>query len=723
MLSTSELYQSVITQIERTWSIKLTVSLDSGDVLELSEKDLVQGSFTFKEGSTCTQTIQIGSTFANSVEFALLNDEQRFNVYNFNNAKVYIQIGLLVDEETFEYVPLGYFNIIKSGKKLSTIAISCMDDMYKANTSMPASYVVYPIPILQFVQLLCTYSKITLSNSLRTLFSNSGIVIPEFDHTEYSCRDLLAYAAILIGYNLRINRAGELEGFWYTNTGQQTTPATRVSVAEYEELDVNVSGVEFKDANENVYHMGDHEYVISFDVNPLITDEALSEEIVNMLYIKLHSMYYRPCIVYHMGDPSWQAGDIITHVTQDGTEIVAPLMTHTFKFRASATLSTLGTIKEQNRQLTSDATKLLETKIKQKKDLNEGLSAVQQTALRQSDLLTNSLGFYPKVEYNEDGSIKAYYLMSTPEDTPTTTVWAITSGGIGISHNGTAGPYSSSWTADDSIVASIITADMIKTGVLDTKVLNVNATRDVLGVEDLDAEVTELNVSLGEVEATVGTQGKDITVLKQTSGQVSVAVATEKGELTTIIDATTWEAKLVDVNGNVLSGLRFDFEKGQFIFDGSGNFTGSLNIGNNNFIVDVNGNVTAKGDTRIYGGKYYALQEDGQGGYTSMDSEGFAIYSDKGVQRIRIGFPQNSPNYPYVLLNSGTATDEPSGIMKKFADGIWFGNDAPANATGNFYPQDGYQGIFVSFADDKTYVVSGKNKQNIYTGEAIARFG
>lgn len=148
---------------------------------------------------------------------------------------------------------------------------------------------------------------------------------------------------------------------------------------------------------------------------------------------------------------------------------------------------------------------------------------------------------------------------------------------------------------------------------------------------------------------------------------------------------------------------------------------GTLNI-NDNFIVDELGNMTSYGNARIYGGRLYALDNGEIGGYTAMTVDGFAIYNRNGTELVKIGYPTNENDFPYIKLSSNEEGST-SGLMKRFDDGIWYGNDAPADDYGEFEPKEGYQGIFVSFVDGRTYVVSGIFKQNIYTGEAIAKFG
>lgn len=242
--------------------------------------------------------------------------------------------------------------------------------------------------------------------------------------------------------------------------------------------------------------------------------------------------------------------------------------------------------------------------------------------------------------------------------------------------------------------------------------------------EDLAGKVSELSLTVDGISTEVSDANKNITALQQTAGTVSVKAKSEQGTLTTIISNDgTWKSEYVDVNGRVLSGIYFDFLAKSFLFNGSGNFTGELNIGDGNFIVDVNGNVTAKGDTKIYGGKYYAMDDDGSGNYTTMNEDGFSVYSSDAVERAKVGFPPGHPECPYVVLNGGTLELASRIIMKQFANGMWLGNDAPINSYGDFESATGYNGIFISLTDSRTYVVSGTNMQSVYTGEAIAKFG
>ena len=238
--------------------------------------------------------------------------------------------------------------------------------------------------------------------------------------------------------------------------------------------------------------------------------------------------------------------------------------------------------------------------------------------------------------------------------------------------------------------------------------------------------VAKIEKTVKGIEMSVTDMEERFSTFEQTAGQVKVEVGASGGVLSTNITAATeeepakWEAYYKDADGNVLSGFYFDFEKGQFMFDGAGKFTGQINV-NDMFLVDELGNLTSLGNAIMQGGKFYA--QGGNSGWMEMDSDGYVMYSRSGNQVVKIGFPESQTDYPYIWLGAAVSDSGESGMVKRFSDGLWMGNSAPVAESGNFVAKEGYNGIFISFEESKTYVVKDTTMTSLYTGEAIARFG
>lgn len=511
MYGVSDEYKAQVKASTRDWAIRLALSLDSGDTYNLTEQDVESGTFTYQESATCGDTIQVGSTYANSLDFSLINKDGRFNDANLQDATIVARIGLLLPDGTWEYVPLGKFNIYEPGKKLSTISIRSLDNMYKLNAPFANVDIQYPTNILTLMTTICTHCGVSISAQLTSELRALDITLSEIDPGDMTCRDIAGYVGCLIGKNLRFDRLGVLESFWYADTVEVSTNADTRNTSDFNDLAVNITGVELQDSSGTTYWMGNDSLVASLDSNPLIQNDDIAQEVLTTIYNALKSISYRPYTVTYMGDPAIQAGDRVLH-TRDSGNLESIVMTSSFSFHGSATLSAVGTTAEQTRQANKSTKQVQQVVAKAKEDLNQGLKSLESTMAMQSDLITQALGFYPKVVYDEDGRIKAVYMMSTPNSTPTTLVWAITSGGIGVSHTGIEGPYTSSWTMDDSILANSITANMVKTGVLQS----VDGTSFYLdldnGVLRMDASSIALNgKQLGDfISVTYDDQGRPV---------------------------------------------------------------------------------------------------------------------------------------------------------------------------------------------------------------------
>lgn len=511
MYSVSSAYKTQVKAATRDWAIKLALSLDSGKTYELTEQDIESGTFTYQESSTCSDTIQVGSVYSNSLDFSLINKDGRFNEDSFQDAVVTPQIGLKLPDGTWEYIPLGKFNVYDPGKKLSTISMHSLDNMYKLNTPFNAVNIQYPINVAALVVDICDHCVVPISAQLTTELMSLGITLNLFDPGDATCRDILGYVGCLLGKNLRFNRLGILESFWYNTSIDTTTDADTRNTSDFSDFQVNITGVRLSDNAGTEYWKGDSSLVAQLDSNPLIQNEEVAQETLLRVYAALTGISYRPYTITYMGDPAIQAGDYVKHLRASG-DLESIVMTSVFCFHGSATLSAVGTTAEQTRQATNATKQVQQVAAKARVDLNQGLRSLESTMALQSDLITQALGFYPKVVYDEDGRIKAVYMMSTPNSTPTTLVWAITSGGIGVSHTGIEGPYTSSWTMDDSILANTITANMISTGILQS----VDGTAFYLdldnGVLRMDASSIALNgKQLGDfISVTYDDQGKPV---------------------------------------------------------------------------------------------------------------------------------------------------------------------------------------------------------------------
>ncbi len=627
MYPTTAAYKQAIVQPTRTWHLDIRVTLQDNTVLNLTETDIVLGSFKYQEASTCTSNLQIGSTYANSLDFAILNRARKYSDYDFSDAVVNCRVGLEVvsantntpaiagqaiagksivgdttatGEPVIEWISLGVFNVTSCGKKTATIPLKTLDNMYRANRSAATVGIAFPINLYAMVTSFATFCGFTVAAAFKTELQTLNLTVNEFELKDYTCRDLLGYIGVLLGKNMRFNRNGELESFWYVESDAAVRPATRMLGASYEDYVVSITGVSLVDSNGNEYVVGTDDYRMDFDTNPFIQTSELASTLVNTLLQQLSALTYRPYKIKYIGDPSWQAGDIITHTLSDTLTVVSPIMVHSFTFRGNSSLEAKGKTPEQTKQLSAAAKKVSEISTSIKKDLNLGLSGMQQTILNQTNLITNALGFYPHVEYDTTGQVKGYYMMSTPEDSATTTVWAFTLNGIGVSHTGLAGPYTSSWTVDDSVVADIITANMVRTGILQSRdggeTFYLDLDNGILRMKASDIRIGATNVAtaLQDIQADSDTKYADLSA-RQDSTSKDMEVLRSKLDLAVTSEEVTIaiDQALSDGVTQVDTQTGFKFNSEGLTIDKTGAST-STNVNENGMVVSRKTSETAE---------------------------------------------------------------------------------------------------------------------------------
>lgn len=500
MYPTSQAYKQAVKGHNRNWRLLIEAKLDksaegaqpqeqgssSGEILHLTNQDIIMGSFAYDESSVCSDNLDVGATYANGIEFSLENADGRFSKKVFAYAKLTVTVGLLVGEDTWEDIPLGTFFVSEDGKKLSTIPIKALDRMVLLNKSINAIEILPNATPYDIMLTLENKFGFSMEAETRELVQGLALILPAF-HEDITCRDFVGYLAAVFGKSARFNRRGELEFYTLSDTIYETDADTRSSLSR-SDFTVRVTGVQVSDAEKETYFTGEDDYVVEVAPNPLLINDDITQTALTNAYNALTAVSYSPYTCSVLGDPSIQCGDRVRHYYNDTIEVpvldengeetgetnieivknyAQSIITNVkFKFRGASQLEAKGKSPESSRQKTDTAKKLIEIREKMAQDLNDGLTGIEQTILNQSDLLTSSMGVYRYAKYNEDGTLIGYYFMDDPDPLKAQTVWAYTANGIGVSHSGIDGPYTSSWTSNDSLVARMITADMIRTGIL-----------------------------------------------------------------------------------------------------------------------------------------------------------------------------------------------------------------------------------------------------------------
>lgn len=471
-------YKEKIKENIRTFEAKIQIQHSKG-VLELDDKDLVQGTLIFSESTQPGEEFTIGGTVASDISFSILNKPE-YNDIQFMGATVLCSIGLLVQEgteahflqpsqtskmpgfdEKWEYVPLGIFHIDEAKRLRNTIELKAIDNMINLDKPYSLSKLSYPATLYQIYVNLCNVADIPVGT---TSFPNMNYVVQNRPDGDLTLRDVLGYVAELSGTFAKINRYGELELKWYQSTDIVISPANRFSFKPSDDI-VQIKGVMYS-TEDTSYLAGSDEYAIDLSENPLISGNYAT--LLNNIYNNVKNTVFTPYECSWQGNPAIEAGDMIVQVDIDGKAYNTLVTSSTFKYRGASTLSAKGLPEISRGYKGSTNRKIAEIKKKIDKDIGDKLTTLEEAQLQATELIANMLGGYAiKTE-------EALYIADNQDLSKAQKVWKWGLGGFGYSENGVNGPYTTAITADGSIVAmlvaaNIITANMVKTGVLQSE--------------------------------------------------------------------------------------------------------------------------------------------------------------------------------------------------------------------------------------------------------------
>ena len=477
MYPVSKDFEDRIKLTERTVDLKVDIQHSQG-ILYLTGNELVDNTFQYTESSQSGEEFTIGSTVASDISFTIHNNENYKDI-KFIDSIIRSNFGLLVEEskgshflmptqpsimkgfeDKWEYVPLGVFNIDDVNIQRNSIQIKAVDNMLKLDIPYSLSKLSYPATLYQIFTNICNVGDVKVGT---VSFPNMHYRVQKRPDDELTLREVLGYVAELAGCFAKFDRNGALELRWYKDIHLTLDPSNRFNFKPSDDI-VKIKGI-MATTEEATYLAGTDEYAIDLTDNPLLQDSY--ETVLRNIYNNVKDTEFTPFESDWQGNPALESGDIITQIDRDGKPYKTLVTKSTYKYRGKSKLEAKGLPEiskgykgQGNRQMANIVRKVEE-------QLGDTLTHFEEQQLWSSELIANMLGGYA-IKTDE-----AMYIADNKDLSKAKKVWKWGLGGFGYSENGVAGPYSAAITADGSIVAmliaaNIITANNVKTGVLES---------------------------------------------------------------------------------------------------------------------------------------------------------------------------------------------------------------------------------------------------------------
>ncbi|MBD9291813.1 MAG: hypothetical protein EGS42_07955 [Coprococcus eutactus] len=257
---------------------------------------------------TGTSTLEIGCASSTQLDITMIQPD-----ISLTGKEFLLEIGLMLDDDSIEYVKMGYFMAQKPTVDDGRITLTAYDRMAYKMSGYYLSNLLYPCDISEVCAEIETLTGIRMKNA------PSGINISKnFDG--YTYRQAVGFIAGIDGKFATFDRDGVLDFRWYTTTDY--------SVGLNRSFDDVV-------VQENMFQVG---YIsCAVDENSTIksgqgltgiatSNFLMTQEILDGLYAKLKDMSYHPTTCSFAGDMRLELGDIVQVLSRDGKAYPVPVM-------------------------------------------------------------------------------------------------------------------------------------------------------------------------------------------------------------------------------------------------------------------------------------------------------------------------------------------------------------------------------------------------------------
>lgn len=420
----------------RNYYVTANVTLSDGTTLKLGKKDFFLSGNSLVD-SADSGDFPVGVAIEKTASLSLVNDDGRFDNYNFNGARFVIFLNLQLSDK-LETIKRGTYIVSKKPATASEISLSLLDKMHNADKTYDSN-LSFPCTVKELLSECCQQCGITLGDAM---FPNADFQIQKVP-SNATYRTVIGMCAGIAGGNARIDENDLLRIITFDKTFTNTTiydggvvknwtngddldggtlnPWTTGAVVDggtlsnndyhalfsiqnlqYDVDDVIVTGIKYVE-DETEYMSGQDGYVITID-NQLLSGNAQAG--VEAIGNQLIGLRMRPFSCDGIANGYATFGDPVEFIDTKNRVFRSFATNVEFVFGGSTSWSCSAKSAEED---VSEFIGGQQAVVEQaKKDTEKKLSAYDVKLKQMNELAANTLGFYYTEEVQADGSTISY---------------------------------------------------------------------------------------------------------------------------------------------------------------------------------------------------------------------------------------------------------------------------------------------------------------------------
>lgn len=420
----------------RNYYVTANVTLSNGTTLKLGKKDFYLSGNSLVD-SADSGDFPVGVAIEKTASLSLVNDDGRFDGYNFNAARFVIFLNVQLSDR-IETIKRGTYIVSKKPATASEISLSLLDKMHNADKTYDSN-LSFPCTVKELLSECCQQCEITLGDAM---FPNADFQIQKAP-SNATYRTVIGMCAGIAGGNARIDENDLLRIVTFDKTftnmiiydggavknwtngddldGGTLNPWTAGTVIDggtldkndyhalfsiqnlqYDVDDVIVTGVKYVE-DETEYMSGQDGYVITID-NQLLSGNAQAG--VEAIGNQLIGLRMRPFSCDGIANGYATFGDSVEFIDTKNRVFRSFATNVEFVFGGSTSWSCSAKSAEE------DASEFIggqQAAVEQsKKGIEKKLSAYDVKLKQMNELAANTLGFFYTEKMQEDGSVITY---------------------------------------------------------------------------------------------------------------------------------------------------------------------------------------------------------------------------------------------------------------------------------------------------------------------------
>lgn len=561
--------------------VTITLADTNHTVLTIPQRDLVIQNNGIVSGAAAN-SFPIGQASARTIRLEIANFDDKYSEYDFYGAR----IGLVVKyplptaegaDQRYESFNYGFYTVISPETRGTTIKITAVDDMYKADRPYSTN-LTFPRTALQVYTDACQ----TLGLAVQTAsFTNDDFIVQTKPH-DCTFRQVLGGCAMLAGGNIYINREGRVEIKTYNSTpiqnwlkydggvyspweikdnlnGGSFNPWNTGDAADGDSFqnmlngihvlyawltppavdtdDITITGVRTEIGSDESILQGEEGYVLTIE-NPLI--EGKEADALELIGDEVIGLKFRQFSGEYIGDPTIEFMDPCIVTDRKGNTYGSFVTDVDYSFRGKTSIS--NSAEPKIRTGISYAPNDTKTMQKARSLVETRLTGYDLGIMMLTQLMSQSVGMYTTRETDANGAT-VFYTHDKPTLAESTIIRKITANGITQSVDGgeswTSGIDASGNAVLNTLAAIGINCDWLNAGSI--------TIQDTNGNETLYA-----NTQTGEVRINASTVKIGGTEFNQKVQQIIEANDFDTDNL--LIDSTGFSSDYWETSGTVDTG-------------------------------------------------------------------------------------------------------------------------------------------------------------------------